>query len=92
MIARCQDSLHAFQGTRFQALFSGTYAWSSQSARKVPGLPSVCTANTNLLCVILDWLKYIHCILLPEFGKENVILAAHPSCLDYRFTIDTGLP
>ena len=75
MIARCQDSLHAFQGTRFEALFSGTYAWSSQSARKVPGLPSVCTANTNLLCVILDWLKYNHCILLCKAGKKNVILA-----------------
>ena len=48
---------------------------SSQSARKVPGLPSVCTANTNLLCVILDWLKYIYRILLCEVVKENVILA-----------------
>ena len=75
MIARCQDSLHAFQGTRFEALFSGTYTWSSLSARNVPGLPSVCTANTNLLCVILDWLKYIHCILLCEFRTENVIIA-----------------
>ena len=75
MIARCQESLHAFQGTRFEALFSGTYAWSSQSARIVPGLPSVCTANTNLLCVILDWFKHIHCILLFEVGKENDILA-----------------
>ena len=48
MIEWCQDSLHAFQGTRFEAIFSGTYEWSSQSARKVPGLPSVFTANTNL--------------------------------------------